>query len=204
MHYAIQSINTLQHCVRVHVILTLLYYCTVLLCNTYSRRSDKQTTKTVSYNLFIWVCYVNCVCQHPGSLRGTYTRDRPVLELSVLGCRRLRLPYIFVRYAKRMPPKKKDEGARKPLPLIGRFGTSLKCGIVGLPNVGYVVTLLFRSSFLYAFFCYSKSTFFNVLTKSGAPAENFPFCTIDPNENKCNLTFCYKFAYVFVFCLYFY
>ncbi|XP_062519315.1 obg-like ATPase 1 [Corticium candelabrum] len=64
-----------------------------------------------------------------------------------------------------MPPKKKDEGARKPLPLIGRFGTSLKCGIVGLPNVG-------------------KSTFFNVLTKSGAPAENFPFCTIDPNESR--------------------
>ena len=30
----------------------------------------------------------------------------------------------------------------------------------------------------------SKSTFFNVLTKSQAAAENFPFCTIDPNENK--------------------
>ena len=48
--------------------------------------------------------------------------------------------------------------------LIGRMGTNLKCGIVGLPNVG-------------------KSTFFNVLTKSSAAAaENFPFCTIDPNE----------------------
>lgn len=35
----------------------------------------------------------------------------------------------------RMPPKKKgaEEG---PGPLLGRFGTSLKCGIVGLPNVG--------------------------------------------------------------------
>lgn len=32
--------------------------------------------------------------------------------------------------------------------------------------------------------CYSKSTFFNVLTKSAAPAENFPFCTIDPNESE--------------------
>ncbi|CAI8004194.1 Obg-like ATPase 1 [Geodia barretti] len=64
---------------------------------------------------------------------------------------------------RRMPPKKKEvEG---PGPLLGRFGTSLKCGIVGLPNVG-------------------KSTFFNVLTKASAPAENFPFCTIDPNENK--------------------
>ena len=38
-------------------------------------------------------------------------------------------------------------------------------GIVGLPNVG-------------------KSTFFNVLTKSQANADNFPFCTIDPNESK--------------------
>ena len=37
-----------------------------------------------------------------------------------------------------------------------------KCGIVGLPNVG-------------------KSTLFNALTKSEIPAENFPFCTIDPN-----------------------
>lgn len=35
---------------------------------------------------------------------------------------------------RRMPPKKKEvEG---PGPLLGRFGTSLKCGIVGLPNVG--------------------------------------------------------------------
>ena len=39
---------------------------------------------------------------------------------------------------------------------------SLKCGIVGLPNVG-------------------KSTLFNALTKSGIAAENFPFCTIEPN-----------------------
>lgn len=62
-----------------------------------------------------------------------------------------------------MPPKKVEEPERKPL--IGRVGTNLRVGIVGVPNVG-------------------KSTFFNVLTKSSAPAENFPFCTIDPNENK--------------------
>ncbi|KAI2663321.1 Obg-like ATPase 1 [Labeo rohita] len=63
-----------------------------------------------------------------------------------------------------MPPKKGGDGPKQP-PLIGRFGTSLKIGIVGLPNVG-------------------KSTFFNVLTKSQAAAENFPFCTIDPNESR--------------------
>ncbi len=39
---------------------------------------------------------------------------------------------------------------------------SLKCGIVGLPNVG-------------------KSTLFNALTQSAIPAENYPFCTIEPN-----------------------
>ena len=38
----------------------------------------------------------------------------------------------------------------------------IKCGIVGLPNVG-------------------KSTLFNALTAAGIPAENYPFCTIDPN-----------------------
>ena len=39
---------------------------------------------------------------------------------------------------------------------------SLQCGIVGLPNVG-------------------KSTLFNALTKAGIAAENYPFCTIEPN-----------------------
>ncbi|TVQ78823.1 MAG: redox-regulated ATPase YchF [Bradymonadales bacterium] len=40
---------------------------------------------------------------------------------------------------------------------------SLECGIVGLPNVG-------------------KSTLFNTLTRAQVPAENFPFCTVDPNR----------------------
>merc|ERR1712130_815557 len=61
-----------------------------------------------------------------------------------------------------MPPKKKVVEEAPPK-ILGRMGTGLKIGIVGLPNVG-------------------KSTFFNILTKSEAAAENFPFCTIDPNE----------------------
>ena len=47
-----------------------------------------------------------------------------------------RLQLTLVRSKKAMPPKKKSEGAEGPGPLLGRFGTSLKCGIVGLPNVG--------------------------------------------------------------------
>jgi len=35
-----------------------------------------------------------------------------------------------------MPPKKKDDGANATPALIGRIGTNLKIGIVGLPNVG--------------------------------------------------------------------
>jgi GTP-binding protein YchF len=47
-------------------------------------------------------------------------------------------------------------------PDIQRNFMSLQCGIVGLPNVG-------------------KSTLFNALTKAGIAAENYPFCTIEPN-----------------------
>jgi len=45
---------------------------------------------------------------------------------------------------------------------------SLQCGIVGLPNVG-------------------KSTLFNALTSSDIPAENYPFCTVDPNVGIVNI-----------------
>jgi len=63
-----------------------------------------------------------------------------------------------------MPPKKAEANVQRK-PIVGRLGTNLKMGVVGLPNVG-------------------KSTFFNILTKLQAAAENFPFCTIDPNEGR--------------------
>lgn len=61
-----------------------------------------------------------------------------------------------------MAPRKKDEAPKERL-ILGRFSNNLKMGIVGLPNVG-------------------KSTFFNTLTKLNVGAENYPFCTIEPNE----------------------
>lgn len=64
-----------------------------------------------------------------------------------------------------MPPKKVEtepQGAAR----FGRVKNNLKMGIVGLPNVG-------------------KSSLFNLLTQQSAAAENYPFCTIDPNESRC-------------------
>ncbi|KAF4439055.1 GTP-binding [Fusarium acutatum] len=61
---------------------------------------------------------------------------------------------------------------KKPEPVIdnvvafGRVRKNLKMGCVGLPNVG-------------------KSSLFNLLTEQSAAAENYPFCTIEPNEARC-------------------
>jgi obg-like ATPase 1 len=62
-----------------------------------------------------------------------------------------------------MPPKKAEEPKKKIF--FGRPGNTLKMGIVGLPNVG-------------------KSTTYNLMTKLNVPAENYPFCTIEPNTAK--------------------
>lgn len=61
-----------------------------------------------------------------------------------------------------MGPKKEEVVVKAKL---GRPGNTLKMGIVGLPNVG-------------------KSTTFNQLSNLNIPAENYPFCTIDPNLAK--------------------
>ncbi|KAJ3259616.1 hypothetical protein HK103_002170 [Boothiomyces macroporosus] len=63
-----------------------------------------------------------------------------------------------------MPPKAAAQVV--PAANFGRVKANLKMGIVGLPNVG-------------------KSSLFNLLTSQSAAAENYPFCTIEPNEARC-------------------
>lgn len=61
-----------------------------------------------------------------------------------------------------------SKGKKEVVPkkvLLGRPGNTLKMGIVGLPNVG-------------------KSSTYNLLSKLSAPAENYMFCTIEPNKAK--------------------
>eukprot|EP01038_Epipyxis_sp_PR26KG_P010475 gene10475-14076_t len=62
--------------------------------------------------------------------------------------------------------KGKKTVALTEVPRFGRVRSNLKMGILGLPNVG-------------------KSSLFNLLTEQAAAAENYPFCTIEPNESRC-------------------
>ena len=67
----------------------------------------------------------------------------------------------------KMPPKKPStEEPKNNVVAFGRVRKNLKMGCVGLPNVG-------------------KSSLFNLLTEQSAAAENYPFCTIEPNEARC-------------------
>jgi GTPase SAR1 family protein len=65
-----------------------------------------------------------------------------------------------------MPPKKATEATTNNVVAFGRVKSNLKMGCVGLPNVG-------------------KSSLFNLMTEQSASAENYPFCTIEPNEARC-------------------
>jgi obg-like ATPase 1 len=65
-----------------------------------------------------------------------------------------------------MPPKKEESSTASNIIKFGRVKNSLRMGCVGLPNVG-------------------KSSLFNLLTEQSVAAENYPFCTIDPNEARC-------------------
>jgi obg-like ATPase 1 len=65
-----------------------------------------------------------------------------------------------------MPPKKAP--VEEKVTLWGRPGQHVKMGIVGLPNVG-------------------KSSTFNVLSNLNVPAQNFSFCTIEPNLSRVNV-----------------
>ena len=81
------------------------------------------------------------------------------------GGRALLLVLLLVWTQGHMAAAPKGKTAAAPKLMLGRPGTNLKAGLVGLPNVG-------------------KSSFFNVLCSMQVAAENYPFCTIDPSISR--------------------
>jgi hypothetical protein len=101
--------------------------------------------------------------------------DRPAFDRSLACCRGSRegrmqdaMAWLHTSPETRRSASGLESAEARPAGAPSRTTTterrnmSLQCGIVGLPNVG-------------------KSTLFNALTKAGIAAENYPFCTIEPN-----------------------
>ena len=82
-----------------------------------------------------------------------------------------------------MPPKKATEATANNVVAFGRVKSNLKMGCVGLPNVG-------------------KSSLFNLMTEQSAAAENYPFCTIEPNEARCVVPDVRYVSFVSFFCFF--
>ncbi|KAL3895972.1 MAG: hypothetical protein SGCHY_004375 [Lobulomycetales sp.] len=76
-----------------------------------------------------------------------------------------------------MPPKKgsSKESVASNVVRFGRVKNTLRMGLVGLPNVGKPDQAC------------TQSSLFNLLTSQAAAAENYPFCTIEPNESRCQV-----------------
>ncbi|MCP9260074.1 Obg-like ATPase 1 [Dirofilaria immitis] len=91
-----------------------------------------------------------------------------------------------------MPPKKKGDTLEERMPLMGRIGTNLKNksfeDLIDQNNDDIISNDgILKKTEPHGYSWSSKRRekyFFNVLTKSQAQAENFPFCTIDPNESR--------------------
>ncbi|PRP77729.1 hypothetical protein PROFUN_00590 [Planoprotostelium fungivorum] len=110
------------------------------------------------------------VVHHLKEAASLYRRLNMISSFIEVGCNSLALSDTIQAFDQdrqpEMPPKKQEEEVKRVI--LGRPSNNLAMGIVGLPNVG-------------------KSTLFNVLTKLTVLAENYPFCTIDPNEARVNV-----------------